>query len=69
MQIRATDARELERALAYQRDNPGLRIGEALVALGMLPQRIVDALLAQQRALRTGKPSDVRRFAEVVHGK
>lgn len=68
LQIKAASSPELREALAYQRAHPHMRIGEALVILGMMPQHIVDALLAQQRALRTGRPQDVRRFARLVHG-
>lgn len=43
------------RAVEHQKQNPSLRIGEALVETGALSERERDALLRKQEDIRSGK--------------
>lgn len=53
-------------ALNFQKDNADVLMGEVLVHLGKLTREQLEAVVTQQKALRTNKPRDARALVELA---
>ena len=60
---------DLCRALAYQRENRDVMLGEALVRIGALSKEHVEAMLLRQDALREPTPRKVGKLVELAATK
>lgn len=57
---------DLDRALCVMDQNPGMRLGDALVACGVLPRSALDSMMLHQNAVRSRDTKDVKRFARAA---
>lgn len=62
----ACSPEKLQSSLLYQRRHPELKLGECMVALGVVTQPTVDLILAQQAAVRSGTVHDTLRLYDAM---
>lgn len=64
-----SDSDSLDHALQFQRDNPDVMLGEALIRLGRIDRDTLDNMLLKQAAHKDKSAKTVTRFVRTVNAQ